>query len=295
MFVFKEQGYWDGILSVPEQADEAWEEARERLGRLPLLPLAERLRARTRETYRDAMARAVPLVTRHPERVTASNWLELQKPPGFAPVPPDIPSADAWFGGFPAGTTYDARNRMLALPRLLRADVASAEAYRSLAPYDYYVVVGLIQRKYPRLRTAADIGREFGEQGRFNPLVMHWMAKCCADTDPPLFIEIAERLCTLDPDRCILMAHQLADRGLDQSAALAYQRALDHGTDSEAVSESLRWLVRYHQLRGERAQALRIARKVATSGTSGGMETLALFHELEGRLRRRAHAAAVGR
>jgi hypothetical protein len=282
MLADKEQTFFNQILDSGDIADEKWVAARKELGGLRLFPLVEQRRARTPADYARAMTRSVALVTAHPEQVTVQNWLALQKPPGFAPRHAGVPSADAWFTGFPAGTTYDSYHRMEHLARLRAADVGTAEALRALAPYDHGVVGQLIVHKYPVQRSAADIGREFGERSHYDPLVMHWMAKCCADTDPALFREVTERLCRLDPERCIRVANQLADRGADQAAALAFQRAVDHGLDRSLVADQ-DWLTRYYYERGERAQAMKVARAVAATGTIEGMETLGRLLERMGR------------
>jgi hypothetical protein len=283
MLAYKEQVLWTHIQDSAAAADREWAEAREQLGALRLFPLIEQRRARTAQEYTSAMTRAVALVTAHPEQVTFQNWVALQKPAHFAPHFPGVPSSDAWFVGFPAGTTIDGRFRLERLASLRTADLATIEALRALSPYDGGVIGQLIVHKHPEVRTAADIGRESGERRLYDPLIMHWMAKCCVDTDPALFREVVARLCPLDPERCMVVADQLADRQTDEAAALAYQGAADHGIAEGLVAEQ-GWLTRYYYERGEEARALKLARAAAATGTTEGLETLGRLLERMGRL-----------
>lgn len=283
LLVYKEQLLWTFIQDARETADAEWARAHELLGKLRLFPLVEVRRARTASDYASAMTKAVALVTARPEQVTAQNWLAMQTPPRFAPHHSGVPSADAWFVGFPAGTTVDGRFRMERLASFRTADVSAFEAVRSLSPYDGGVVGQLVLRKYPVQRTPADIEREFGERSRYDPLIMHWMVKCCWETNPSLFREVMDRLCALDPERCMRIGSQLADRGLDEAAAVAYQRAADHGLERPMVADQ-DWLAQYYYARGEHDRALRLARAAAGTGTTEGEETLGRLLERMGRL-----------
>jgi tetratricopeptide (TPR) repeat protein len=239
---------------------------------LDLHPVFERMHATDPKSYQTAMAKAVRLAAETPELVPPGLWTPLWDKPDFAPRPATLPDARFWMAPlFPPGTAQAPRPRTRW--RQTRPSREDWDALRRLAPYEGCIIGPAVQLKRPD-RSVANL------MALYEPIV---------DIDVGALMEIAylvqgdfegskqirTKLCDMRPNECLALGALLAEQGLEDEAAVAYQRAVDKASDRVAVAQDAGWLVKYYQEHGRKQKALKIAREAAESYASGGLLTLA--------------------
>ncbi len=104
-------------------------------GRLTLFPLAKLRYALDDAQYASAMKDVVALMLRHPDLITSANWLEGVEQRGGR-TPTGVVPQSSWFTPIvPAGTAFDAANRVYTYRRTNRLTPDLVDKLRQLAPY----------------------------------------------------------------------------------------------------------------------------------------------------------------
>lgn len=269
-------------LGLPEQADEFLRQTEKVGAGLPLYPLVRRRRQDKGQTEIE-QSLCVPLrqmAKASPERLTAANWdLAHRSCAGTG----GFPGPGAWFQpAVPNGTVLDARARMLVLELNASLTPAQTQQWRELSPFDAGLRVDALQRQYHGKVPLEVVDKEFGLLAQYHFRAMKFVLDAYRK-EPGADRAMAERICALSADHCDLLGAALLAAGLDEQAARAYQRLMDHGLDRVGASHRSAWLVTYYQDHGEAAKALAVATQAAETHSSTGLNVMARLLERLGR------------
>ena len=271
-------------LGLKDDAADFSQHAQEALGRLALYPIVLRAGALDAVAYSNAVGDAGALARRSPERMTGGHWALLREKPAFAAPPPSLPNEDAWFRpSLPSGTLFDLDGRLTRLGDLVRPAPGYVRSLREQAPHDFALAEFATRLAVPPLRASAQLIQAFGSLVEYDTFAMNLVADR-AWYDPPEFKKLQGRLCELIPPRCFLLGHRLAELGLPEEAARAFQRGFDRSEDRVGAANQCRWLVDYYFDRGETGKALSVAKEAAATHAAAGLFVMARLMERMGRL-----------
>ncbi|MFN8093624.1 MAG: hypothetical protein U0599_15680 [Vicinamibacteria bacterium] len=276
--------YYTGLLGRAGAARAYVESARQRFGRLEMYPVVLCGHAFDADSYRSAMAAVRELALRSPERLTAGHWDLFRDKTGYGPVPSDLPDEASWFRpALPAGTLLDVDRRLQRPGELAGMPPETLRSLREMAPHDIGLALFDAARQPADRRNAASLAAVYGPLAEFNVRAMGKLADA-SWYDPAGFREWQGRLCEIVPDRCFMLGYRLAELGLPDEAAAAYQKAFDRANDRVAAANQCRWLVRYYVDHGQVRKAEVVARQAAGTGAASGLFVLAELLERKGRL-----------
>jgi tetratricopeptide (TPR) repeat protein len=112
---------------------------------------------------------------------------------------------------------------------------------------------------------------------------MHILADACK-ADPDRYEQAYTQVCRFKPDYYLSLGDYLVEHQRGDSAAKAYQKAVDHAPDRVAVSNNVRWLVDYYYEHDRRKEAFVVAEMAAEAYSARGLETMAMLLERDGQL-----------
>lgn len=263
------------LLGLKDAADAFSKRAVETLGVLPLYEFAT---VRRKDPWRKEFCAVADKVIRGaPETLTASNWDVAYRRCGR--VAPNVPVYSSWFSPIvPRGTALDAYKRLLAMETALRVGLPEIEGLRRLAPFNGNILLAYLGRKYQGKGDPAAIVQEFGTMAEYQVSALRRLGEGYK-RDPARYRALLEKLCSFSADRCSDLGGYLVSIDAADAAAIAYQRAVDHGLDRVRVSHDTDWLVNYYQDRGEPVKALAVATLAAETYSAAGLATMARYQE----------------
>lgn len=113
------------------------------------------------------------------------------------------------------------------------------------------------------------------------------------ETLPPDEVRrLAERVCALEADSCATSARRLMVLGQTDAGLALGRRALEKARDQITLSNNMSLYVSVLQERGQLAEAMKVARRMAAVYSAGGLQTLAKAHERLGDFREAARVYA---
>jgi len=157
-------------------------------GRLAMYPMAKLRYALDDVQYAEAIRESVTLMARRPEVVTPGRWIAALEgrngrvPGGVTPLP-------MWFTTLvPAGTAYDADNRVYAYWKAQRLTLPALQGLRVVAPYSRYLLEEEMQWRYPRpsVPPLAEYQRAAGLMTEFDALALTGLANSAKASRSPL-------------------------------------------------------------------------------------------------------------
>jgi hypothetical protein len=242
--------------------------------RLTLYPIVLRSVATTPADYERAMAEARSLVAAKPQMVTVAAWNLLAERPGYLQRAGAFPFVASWFvPAVPTGTAFDLHARAL-LPGCPRPPTrAQAMAWAAAAPFDHWTVWSAEWLAVAGKPSVAVVARAFGPLAEYDYVAILKMVEYL-DMKMSEQLALAEKICTIRPGRCDVLANLLLSDARDAQAVVAYERWIANSRDRVGVSSGVTWLVRHYEASGDRARAETLARMVADTGSAGGLETL---------------------
>lgn len=268
------------LLGLRDEADAYRTTMDERLGGLTLYPL---LGQYWFGPFKQPPARwdrrceaAVRLLHERPESVTAFNWSIVGQRCPSARKDGTWLEPSFWFDpALPTGTAFDSRRRLLTL---LRLQTRRIEEVRERAPYDSALIRWIIAQKYGMKPTSKQVAEAWGPLADYvsearDQIMRSQEAEGAAPSGE------RQRLCESDPNTCLAYGGVLAQRGQDDAAAAAYERAFAGARDQVSVSSVGLWLANYYLDRGEVARALKVARAAADVYSNTGLLSMARMME----------------
>jgi tetratricopeptide (TPR) repeat protein len=263
------------MLGVPQEAAQ-WRQA--------FLPLAQASRlgpilsfhlAQSQSDYDAAMEGAGILVNHHPELVTAANWQDLLYQPRHWQFNTSVPIYPTWFHPwFPDGTTFDTGYR-LSLDYLQRqAGPDDFAIWQKMAPRKPSIALGRLRTRYGESPPPAAARELLGAMAEYNLVCAQTLADDCKD-DVAAYEEAMKTVCGLSSDQYLTLGDYLAERGRDDDAAAAYQKAVDLADDRVWVAGDVDFLVNYYYDHDRRDDALTVAKMAAEVYSCAGLDTLA--------------------
>ncbi len=282
------------MLGAPEAAAEFRAQATTRLGKLTLFPLLQEVWNRRvvrqrpggppppMDKDRGRCLVALELLRQRPEVVAAYYWDELNTQCSRARVENTLVDPKLWFTtGLPLGTLYDLDHRSYIPAFGLGAP--AIEGLARLAPYDQTVMYWRMSRHPLEEKiTQAEFDEIYGPVVAYDAKAQRARATR-VDVPDPQFVAAAKQACAANADQCLRMANELVDRGADEEAVRAYERAVRSARDRVAVSTSTRWLVQHYFEAGRDARALEVARMSAEVHSAAGLDILGQLTERMGR------------
>lgn len=246
---------------------------------LSLYPLVAHFCASDKESYLTAMSRGCALCSGSPERVPFKAWFQLRVRSPYAPWPGGLPDENQWFNpGFPFGTAYDSYGRLPNLRNVMHLSVDQLEGLAKEAPFDRDVLFDLEEKKYGEGGSYEELKGLFGRLSDYDSWVMIMLSKRVEDR-PEEYQRIMGRLSEWMPDYYITLGQYLADHGMPDEAATAYENAVQKAEDAVHVANNCEWLVDYYYDHGKTNDAERVADYAAEVYSSRGLRTKA--HLLE--------------
>jgi hypothetical protein len=219
-----------------------------------------------------------------PERVPADVWGWLEKAANYESVRAGMPRSADWFGG--PVTTYDAGARTSLLNDAQSID--RLDHLRRAAPSDYGIATTYLRVRFGLKIPFPELRQVLGHRLQHDLRAINYAKKYLPDNDAR--IDLLEEACTVSAVECGELGGALANAGREDEAASRYHEALgDPGVDPVWKSNNSGWLVDYYQRRGRNDQARQLAEEAASSGSFGGILTLAKLEERAGNI-----AAAEG-
>jgi tetratricopeptide (TPR) repeat protein len=277
-----DRGEWffNRMLRIKEEEAQKWvATADEAFGALPgyaLVSLRPAIPALDADgPFAALCARIKALALESPERITPTSWSMAARKCGSSMPPPT-----GWLSPLiPAETALDTQRFML--PEFLGVPAAQLDRLRWIAPFE------------PLLRRPALAGASADQPATKtvpHPESAgpgHEMAtltqELAVQQDPAERRKIAQRMCDLSDDRCLVLGWVLVQQGREADAAGAYERAVARAEDRIAVSNQVGWLVNYYFRRGDKVKAERVARMAAEVYSEQGLLTMAELMERMGR------------
>jgi hypothetical protein len=270
-----------GVLGMPGQST-AYDEYARGFSRLEMFPLLLRYMAADANHYRAAMAAVRELALHSPERLTGGCWALIRAKSEYGPVPADLPDQNTWFRpALPLGTALDFSARSEVVQALVTLRPEPLRALHDLAPYHPGIASRVLQPA--GVKTLAEQASVYGPLADFNVYAMRELAMA-AWYDTPEFRRRQGALCELIPEQCFRLGYRLAELGLDDEAAVAYQKGFDRARDRVSASHRAQWLVTYYYEHGNVEKAEAVAREVASTGSCPGLLVLANLMERRGKL-----------
>jgi len=272
-----EEGYvfYRRMIGNPEAAARFEKDVDWLLGRQPLWPFVQRLRA---ADYGAAMTNVLPLLEERPQTVPYLAWLSaVAVPSGVARVPAPHPSL--WFKTiFPTGTAFESRR--MNVQKIVPSDfIAHADAIHELSPWEPPIAINWsIVRCHKNGGCTPQQEREnLSAIADYSLTAMRKLAESAPDPQAGL-----KRVCELSGSDCSKLGDWLLRHDRFSEAAVAYQEFFDRDLDRVEASGGVEWLVRYYQKAGRTRDALRVAETAALVGSFGGMKVLAGYLERQG-------------
>lgn len=286
------------MLGLKKEAVSWQQEVEKRLGHLTLFPLLRNLWHRETEgseTLAAGMKReqaacvATAQVQRsRPELLSAANWVEVESRCGRALQNEAFVDPGIWFTtGPPRGTAHDPYRTMLT--SLAEVTVPALTRLRRLAPYNRYLLSSYVRVRHGEKPTPRAYAAAAGSLVDYDMVVQAKWLELGGGPDAALRASALEA-CDKDAEVCLHAGRVLAERGLDDAAARAYERAWRSARDRVAVSHSATWLSQYYFDKEQEDQALAVAHAGAAVGSGAGLQALAMLLE---RLGRQDEAAKV--
>ncbi len=273
-------------LGARDAAREVASNAEQAFGRLTMFPLAKLHYALDDLQHVEAMRDVVGLMQRRPELLTSALWITALAPRnGRAPT--NVVPQSTWFTSLePAGTAYDADNRVYTYWKTNHLTLPALQAVRSVAPFSRYLIEEEMRWRYfPPLVPALDTYQ------RAASLIADFDAGVLADLatsakgDPAAYESIAARLCRLQASACDLYAKFLAAHDRGAEAARVFEQWIAGTRDQVAVANGVNWLVTYDYEHGDTARAIALADKAAEVYSYRGLKTKARLLERMGNYR----------
>jgi hypothetical protein len=283
--------FYRGMLGAPDMAEKFERQVDALMGATPLWPIVLRLRIESEcrcafkeerlpkisATYRETMARMVPLIRQTPQRVPFLAWTWVEKSPHPSIAPINIIQPNQWFRTiYPTGTTFESR-RMNAQRIIPNDFVAQADALHALAPWDPLVTINWSLITCRHGCTAEQERANFANIAEIHLTTMERFAERTGDPAASY-----RRICEIASDRCYGLADWYKSHDQFGDAAAASQQFFDRALDRVAASNGIEWLVRYYQKTGQAVQARRVAHAAADVGSARGIAALAGVYEREG-------------
>jgi hypothetical protein len=201
-----------------------------------------------------------------------------------------LPDESLWFStGLLRGTAYDADNRLHRLKTLRVVRLEDKAAFRSIAPWDYWVVWAYIWKLGEQKPALGIVQQEASELMKYDSRLLESLLLTWPN-DVELYRAVGRQQCELDSGEWSGYADHLVDLGDDAGALYGYRQMLLKSSDRANVSNNLDWLIDYEFEHGNEAEALRLARWAAATGSGGGYRVLARQLELRGDLKGAAKA-----
>jgi hypothetical protein len=254
---------------------------------LALYPFVEATRWKTGRLHLEAflggIRTGVKTAARTPERVNDMTWTFMSEVTDVAVTRRRMPDFAAWFSvPVPEGTAYRAGERMYAM----RARADNPELVDALLrrdPWSFELGYRVLAIRHPKRVPLEDVHRIAGPREDYDMRVLSLVA---TDADPgsPERIAALEKMCALQSDRCLPLAHQYVAERRDDDAAEAFRRAFASGNDPVLASNNSRFLVLYLHQKGKEDEATEVARSAAETYSARGLHTMALLHEWRDRL-----------
>jgi tetratricopeptide (TPR) repeat protein len=220
-----------------------------------------------------ACAAAASFLQSHPEDAPARTWDIFERRCPRSPVPRKA----LWFvQPILRGTLYQADLR-------LRAGLfTSLNIQDNKARYDLVLCeYGLQSMLAPPPFSLEVFRKSCGDVLDYNTAELYVIVQV-EESMKSTDLRDREKLCELETDECLDLGERLAARRLDDQAAAAYQKAVDHVQDEVRLANSLDFLVDYEFDHGRRDKAESLARRAGRAGSDLGLETLGRFFERVG-------------
>lgn len=228
--------------------------------------------------------RIAPLLRESPERVSSGNWAVVsERCRNDAAAAASVPAYDRWFQSVtPFGTVLDPERRLMVPPAAHRVDLRLAESLLALAPREYHVVEYHINRSLGAKASDEQLAAAYADLAGYDVRAVRRWAGRVKDR-PETYQRVAGRMCDLDADLCLDLADYLADREMDDSAIVAFEKALQRGHDKVAASQMAERFMHYYFDRQQLDKAGRIAEEAGATNSDGGLVTMGRFLERQGK------------
>jgi tetratricopeptide (TPR) repeat protein len=224
------------------------------------------------------------VIRESPEVGTFSNWEFMQRMCARARDTSTLPPLREWFRpGLPVGTSYGSRARFNAWDQL-RQQAPTPESLRRIAPYSWPVLDYVVNSRFGNAPSPEDLISILGPLTEYDITAMRWISRRGVG-DVSVHTRWLGKMAELDPDEYVRLARYLAHREIDDRAAAAYEKAIARARDRVAVSNNLGWLMDYYFERGQIEDAIRVANEAASTGSGGGLRTMARALERMGQPR----------
>ena len=281
--VRRREEHYRNALGLKNEADTLSRESGQRFGRLVQYPLVATTVAFENKLPVNRLDDAITLVIRRPELAPVICWRALTQLSHTQAVRRSAPNRYAWFSTWcPRNTSYDFPGRYYWMQE--RPDPKpELEVLNRVSPDDYEIAYIwlrlLLQHKPPPRKLGPEL---FGARMEYDLRAMWYAADFATDDDLDRQRSIRTRMCEITPLSCIDLGYFLVERGEDEAAASAYERAVAEADNRVWVSNSCRWLVGYYLSHGRRDRAREIAEMAGEVNSYGGLLTLASYLEKTG-------------
>lgn len=273
------EAFFNVMLSVKEQGQKWVAAADEAFGSLPgyaivsLRPAVPVLDANG--PFATLCAKASAIARETPQRISPTSWSMAARKCGSSMPPPT-----GWLLPLiPAETAFDTHRFML--PEFLGLSAAELDRMRWIAPFEPLLRRPALARGDTGQPPTREVPRP-ESAGKGNEMAT-LTQELAAQKDPAERRKIAQRMCDLSADRCLVLGSVLVQQGREAEAAAAYERAVERAEDRVAVSNQMDWLVDYYFRRGDKVKAERVARMAAEVYSGQGLLTMAELMDRMGR------------
>ncbi len=251
-------------------------------GDLTLYPIVLRWMADGASEQVRAVELGAALVKSAPEIVPAAAWNYFMSAPNAAAAVKQMPLPNAWFTpAEPVGTGFDLRARSLQ-PGCPRPPTrAQAAAWAESMPYNQWTQWSNAWLSIDGSPSIPELRHAFGPLLDYDVDAIEEILDYAKAT-PDEHIAFAGRLCDLVGDDCDRLARLLLLVDRSDDAAAAYEKWIAGARDRVKVSNDVMWVVKYYEEHHNGPRALAIATRAASTGSAGGMRTLAELLDREG-------------
>jgi tetratricopeptide (TPR) repeat protein len=253
------------------------------LAQFPILRL--RLSKQMEKPDPRVSADAARFAQAHPERVSDDNLVCMGSAGECGAVYRSVPSYRDWLTVLvPFGTLYNADGRCWQMPEAKKLTRAEIEEWRKVNPYDPWLMVWSL-RMIPGPWKPEHIDQAFGNLKDFGgTFYAGWMTKAYPNATPEQ-VSLLQNLAEGDPSYYFNLGQRLIALKRYEDAERAYLKGRELSGDAVRVANNMRWLVLHLERTGRHMLAETIAEESANVYSSGGLRTMAMLREAQGRLK----------
>src|SRR5581483_8752151 len=213
--------------------------------------------------------------------VPAECWNWLCYSVNFAPLytPNPNPHVNEWHNhNPPPGTVYDIIPR-LNHPSLIDRGVPAFEKLRTLAPYNYWVINFILEKKYNKQPTYEQAMDLYGNMLAYCYAASTTVAGA-AYKNPDQYEKLMLQAAQLNPYAYYMLGDYYLNRQNEDKAAQYYDKGCENDPDSVRVSNYALWRVKYCLKKGNVETAQQIAADGGEVYSSMGLQAQAVFFEM---------------